>query len=138
MAEITTLFFDVGGVLLSNGWDHGERSRAVERFGLEAEEFEERHARLFPAFERNEVGIEEYLRQVVFYRPRPFSPDDFRRFMHAQTRPLPESLAPAGAPARPRRYVMATVNNEALDLNVYRIRHFGLRNYFSAFYSSCF
>jgi len=138
MAEITTLFFDVGGVLLSNGWDHGERSRAVERFGLEAEEFEERHARLFTAFERNEVGIEEYLREAVFYRPRPFSPDDFRRFMHAQTRPFPESLEIAEGLARTRRYLMATVNNEAFDLNVYRIRQFGLRNHFSAFYSSCF
>ena len=138
MAEITTLFFDVGGVLLSNGWDHAERSRAVERFGLEAAEFEARHARLFTAFERNEVDLEEYLRETVFYRSRPFSPDDFRRFMHAQTRPFPESLAIAAGLARTRRYLMATVNNESLDLNVYRIRQFGLREHFSAFYSSCF
>jgi putative hydrolase of the HAD superfamily len=138
MAEITTLFFDVGGVLLSNGWDQGERSRAVERFGLEAEEFEARHARLFTAFETNEVGLEEYLRQTVFYRPRLFSPDDFRRFMHSQTRPFPESLAIADGLARTRRYLMATLNNESFDLNGYRIRQFGLRDHFSAFYSSCF
>jgi len=73
----------------------------------------------------------------VFYRPRPFSPDDFTRFMHAQTRPFPESLAIAEGLARTRRYLMATVNNESFELNAYRIRQFGLRDYFSAFYSSC-
>jgi putative hydrolase of the HAD superfamily len=138
MAEITTLFFDIGGVLLSNGWDHAERSRAVERFGLEAEEFEARHARLVDGFETGEVTLEEYLRQTVFFRPRPFSPDDFRRFLFAQTRPFPESLAIADGLARTRRYLMATVNNESLELNVYRVRQFGLREHFSAFYSSCF
>ncbi len=138
MAEITTLFFDVGGVLLSNGWDHAERSRAVERFALDAEEFEARHARLLDGFETGSITLDEYLRQAVFYRPRQFSPDDFQRFMFAQSQPFPESLAIAEALARTRRYLMATLNNESLDLNVYRIRQFGLREQFSSFYSSCF
>jgi putative hydrolase of the HAD superfamily len=111
MAEITTLLWDVGGVLLGNGWDRAERSRAVERFALE---------------------------QTVFYRPRAFSADDVRRFMFAQSEARPEALAIAEGLARARRYLMATVNNESLELNIYRIRRFGLRDHFSAFYSSCF
>jgi putative hydrolase of the HAD superfamily len=138
MGEITTLFWDVGGVLLTNGWDYAERMRVVERFALEAEEFETRHAGLVAAFETNQVSLAEYLRQAVFYRPRPFSPNDWRRFMFAQSQPCPESIEIAQALARTRRYLMATINNESLELDVYRIRQFGLRKHFSAFYSSCF
>lgn len=138
MAEITTLFWDVGGVLLTNGWDRAERSRAVDRFELEPKEFEARHERLFAAFETHQITLGEYLDQTVFYLPRAFSPDDVRRFMFAQSRPCPEALAIAEGLARTRRYLMATVNNESLELNTYRIRQFGLRDHFSAFYSSCF
>ena len=138
MAEIRTLFWDVGGVLLSNGWDRAERDRAVERFALEAEEFETRHERLIDAFETNNISLDEYLRQTVFYRPRPFSPDEVRRFMFSQSRAFTESLAIAEGLARTQRYLMAAVNNESLELNIYRIRQFGLRDHFSAFYSSCF
>jgi putative hydrolase of the HAD superfamily len=138
MAEITTLFWDVGGVLLSNGWDRAERNRAVERFALEPEEFEARHERLVDAFETNNIGLDEYVRQTVFYRPRPFAPDEVRRFMFAQSQPFPESIAIAEGLARTRRYLMATINNESLELNAYRIRQFGLRDHFWAFYSSCF
>jgi putative hydrolase of the HAD superfamily len=138
VAEITTLFWDVGGVLLNNGWDPAERSRAVERFGLEPEEFEARHERLFDAFETGGIRLEEYLRQTVFYRPRPFSPDEVRRFVFGQSEARPDTLAIAEGLARARRYLMATLNNESLELNVYRIREFGLRDHFSAFYSSCF
>jgi putative hydrolase of the HAD superfamily len=138
MPEITTLFWDVGGVLLSNGWDHAERSRAVERFALEPAEFEARHERLLDAFETNHIDLDEYLRQAVFYRPRAFSPDEFRQFLFAQSQPFAESLAIAEGLARTRRYLMATINNESLEMNGYRIRQFGLRDYFSAFYSSCY
>lgn len=138
MAEITTLFWDVGGVLLTNGWDHAERSRAVERFALEPEEFEARHERWVAAFETNGISLDEYLRQTVFYRPRPFSPDEVRRCLFAQSGACVEVLAIAEGLARTRRYLMAAVNNESLELNVYRIRQFGLRDHFSAFYSSCF
>ncbi len=138
MSDITTLFWDVGGVLLSNGWDHGERKRAVERFALEPEEFEALHERVFKAFESGGVSLDEYLKQTVFARPRPFSADDFRKFMFAQSEACPETIGIAAGLARSHRYLMATINNESRELNVYRIRQFGLGDCFSAFYSSCF
>jgi putative hydrolase of the HAD superfamily len=137
MAEITTLFWDIGGVLLSNGWDPGQRRRAVEEFALDPGEFEARHEELFLAFETHNVTLHEYLDETVFYRPRGFSREEFRRFMFAQSEAHPETIEIAQGLARSHRYLMATVNNESLELNVYRIRHFGLRRCFSAFYSSC-
>jgi putative hydrolase of the HAD superfamily len=136
--EITTLFWDVGGVLLTNGWDRAERRRAVEQFALDAGEFEARHEELLPALETNQVTLRQYLEHAVFYRPRAFLPEDVRRFMFAQSQPFPKTIQIAAGLARSHRYLMATVNNESSELNVYRIRQFGLRGYFSAFYSSCF
>jgi putative hydrolase of the HAD superfamily len=138
MAEITTLFWDVGGVLLSNGWDRTERARAAERFALDPGEFEARHEKIFPALETHSITLGEYLEQTLFYQPRAFSPKEVRQFMCAQSRPFPKTIEIAAELARSHRYVMATVNNECLELNVYRIREFGLRRCFGAFYSSCF
>ncbi len=138
MGEITTLFWDVGGVLLTNGWDRSQRQRAVERFGLEEEEFEARHEKLVEPLEAGQINLGAYLEQTVFYKLRPFSKEEFRRFLFAQSDARPESLAVVEEMARTRRYLMATINNEALEVNVYRIRQFGLRQYFSAFFSSCF
>jgi putative hydrolase of the HAD superfamily len=137
VGEITTLFWDVGGVLLTNGWDHAERRRAAERFALDPGELEARHALLVDAFETDAIGLADYLRQAVFYAPRAFSANEFREFMFAQSRPF-AGLEVARDLARTRRYRMAALNNESLELNVYRIRQFGLREHFDAFYSSCF
>jgi putative hydrolase of the HAD superfamily len=138
MAAITALFWDVGGVLLTNGWDHGERRRAVETFALERDEFEARHAEVAAAFETHEITSREYLDHTVFYRQRPFSPKDFQQFMFAQSQAHAETLRVAEHLASTRRYLMATLNNESLDLNLFRIRKFELRNHFSVFFSSCF
>ncbi len=138
MSEVTTLFWDVGGVLLTNGWDTNSRRAAAARFQLEAEEFEDRHQLLVTPFETGRLSLEEYLDRTVFYRPRPFSADEFKAFMRAQSQPHPETLAVLERLARTRRYVLVTLNNEPLELNLYRIQQFGLRRYFMAFFSSCF
>lgn len=137
MGEITALFWDVGGVLLTNGWDTHSRRAAVERFQL-GEEFEDRHQLVVTPFETGRLSLEEYLERTVFYRPRPFSADEFKAFMYAQSQPHPETLAVLERLARTRRHVLATLNNEPLELNLYRIERFGLRRYFTAFFSSCF
>jgi putative hydrolase of the HAD superfamily len=84
------------------------------------------------------LGLEEYLNRTVFYRQREFTPQQFKDFMLAQSQPYPESLAVMDRLARTRKYLLATLNNESLELNRYRIEHFGLRNYFTVFFSSCF
>ena len=138
MAEITALFWDVGGVLLTNGWDKTSRREAAERFGLDWEEFEDRHQDVVTAFETGRLSLEEYLKRTVFYRFRPFSTDEFKKFMFAKSRPHPEALGIVAELASAGGYLLATLNNEPLELNLYRIQQFGLRKYFTAFFSSCF
>ncbi len=138
MAEVNGLFWDVGGVLLTNGWDRASRRRAVEEFALDWDEFESRHELVNTAFELGQLGLEDYLDRTVFYRSRAFTKQAFEDFMRAQSQPYPETLAVVDRLARSRRYLLATLNNESLELNLYRINRFGLRRHFTAFLSSCF
>ncbi len=138
MADITTLFWDNGGVILTNGWDRGSRKRAVEKFQLDWADFEDRHELMLDAFEEGQITLDEYLRRTVFYRERPYTLDEFKRFMFEQSQPLPESLDFLGKLARTHRYLMAALNNESLEINEYRIKQFHLRDYFEAFFSSCY
>lgn len=138
MAKVTTLFWDNGGVILTNGWDRGSRQKAVQKFHLDWADFEDRHELMLHAFECGQVGLDEYLRRVVFYRERPFTADEFKEFMFEQSQARPEALAFLGNLARTRRYLNATLNNESLEINEYRIRTFHLRDYFEVFFSSCY
>jgi FMN phosphatase YigB (HAD superfamily) len=138
VVEITAIFFDIGGVLLTNGWDRHSRKAAVERFSLEWEEFEDRHELVLDAFEKGEITLDAYLKRVVFYRERPFTEDQFRDFMFAQSRELPGSLDFLGSLAREKRYFLAALSNESAEINEYRIDKFHLRDYLEAFFSSCY
>jgi putative hydrolase of the HAD superfamily len=139
MSEIIRCqFWDVGGVLLTNGWDRVERGRAVERFHLDGQDFERRHAAIADALDRGRIGLDAYLQETVFYAPRRFSRDEFRTFMCEQSQPNSETISIVGGLARSRRYLMATLNNESLELNRYRIDTFRLRESFDAFLSSCY
>jgi putative hydrolase of the HAD superfamily len=135
---IPTIFFDIGGVLLTDGWGHVSRRSAAEKFGLDWEEYAERHEKVAHAIEVNGLTLERYLDRAVFYRPRSFSRAEFRDFIFAQSRPNADSLRVAEELAQSGRYFMATLNNEILELNVFRIEKFGLRRYFPVFFSSCF
>ncbi len=138
MDEITTIFCDVGGVILTNGWDRDSRRKAAERFSLDWEDFRDRHELVAPAFDAGETNLEDYLERTIFYKPRAFSQEDFESFMFAQSKPYPEALANVSALTRTRKYFMAALNNEPLELNQYRIEHFRLRDLFSVFFSSCY
>lgn len=138
MAAITAIFSDVGGVLGSNGWDRPARHRAADEFKLDWLDFEDRHELVVNALETGRLTLGAYLDRTVFYRPRDFSRERFERFMFSQSKPIPVSLELYGRLARSRRYLMATLNNESLELNLHRIEQFGLRGLFSVFFSSCF
>src|SRR6266516_2408383 len=88
-SNITTLFLDIGGVLLTNGWGRNSRARAADKFGLDYGEMNERHHLTFDTYEEGKLSLDEYLNRVVFYEPRPFSQDEFKEFMFAQSRPYP-------------------------------------------------
>jgi putative hydrolase of the HAD superfamily len=138
MAKITTVFSDVGGVLLTNGWDRDSRHRLVEKFNLDMGEFGDRHELVYTAFETGKLDMDRYLDRTVFYKPRSFSRDAVKEFMFAESQPFPNSLAFLARLAQSKKYLMATLNNESTELNQHRINTFGLRNYFSAFFSSCY
>ena len=93
MPEINTLFWDIGGVILTNGWDHNSRMDAVQSFGLDWEEFRERHDLSFPAFDAGQITLNQYLDRTLFYRARPFTREEFTAFMFAQSREYPETRA---------------------------------------------
>lgn len=138
LTKITTLFFDVGGVILTNGWDTVARRAAMAKFNLDAVEFEKRHELANPAWERGEVSLEDYLTRTIFYSERTFSLKEFEDFMYAQSQALVESLEFVRGIARLRQYLMAVISNESAEINAYRIQKFGLRDIFAAFFSSCY
>jgi len=138
LPEIKALFWDVGGVLLSNAWDHTQRQQAIEKFGLEREEFSERHELVFSSFERGKISLDEYLDRTVFYRVRPFPRDEFKNYMYSLSIPDEAALAFAEQLANSGKFLMGTINNESRELNAYRIEKFRLRSIFRVFVSSCY
>jgi putative hydrolase of the HAD superfamily len=138
VSKINAIFWDVGGVLLTNAWDHTQRMAALEHFRLDEEEFHSRHEMVVSSFERGKISLDEYLDRTIFYRNRPFNRDEFREYMFSLSQSMPEVLDFARALALSGRYFMATINNESRELNLQRIEKFGLREIFRLFVSSCF
>jgi len=133
-----TLFLDIGGVLLTNGWDHQARQRAAANFQLEWPEMEERHHLTFETYEAGKLTLEEYLGRVVFYQERSFTRAQFRRFMFAQSKPYPEMIEMVAQLKVRHGLKIAVVSNEGRELNAYRIRKFKLDRFVDSFISSCF
>ena len=135
---ITCLFLDIGGVLLTNGWDHHARKRAATNFKLELTEMEERHHLTFDTYEEGKLTLEEYLSRVVFYKQQPFTRAQFQRFMFAQSQPYPEMIELVDQLKVRHGLKIAVVSNEGRELNAYRIRKFKLDRFVDFFISSCF
>jgi putative hydrolase of the HAD superfamily len=138
MPEVRAIFWDVGGVILSNAWDHTERAAAFQHFGIDEAEFQPRHEMVVSSFERGKISLDEYLDRTMFYRERPFTREEFREYMFSLSKPIPEVLDFVRKLAAGRKYFMGTINNESRELNLYRIEKYGLREIFSVFVSSCF
>jgi putative hydrolase of the HAD superfamily len=139
MFPFDVILFDVGGVLLTNGWDHGERAAAVAKFGLDRGSFEARHDTVVDPWEKGEISRDAYLDAVVFNEPRPFSRDEFFAFILAQSKALPNgALGIVDELAASNKYMVGCLNNEARETNDYRFATFGLRRYFKVAFSSCY
>jgi putative hydrolase of the HAD superfamily len=138
-APITTcLFLDIGGVLLTDGWDHRSRKRAATHFKLDWAEIEGRHRLTFETYEEGKLTLEEYLGRVVFYRERPFTRAQFRDFMYAQSKSYPEMIDMVVGLKVRHGLKIAVVSNEPRELNAHRIRKFKLGAFVDFFISSCF
>ncbi len=133
----TTIFTDIGGVLLTNGWDRRARQKAIEHFQLDPSETEERHHLTFDTYESGKISLHEYLARMVFYKKRSFKEEDFRKFMFSQSAPHPDMLALIRAIKENYGIKIAVVNNEGSELNKYRINTFKLGEFVDFFISSC-
>jgi putative hydrolase of the HAD superfamily len=136
--SITTLFLDVGGVLLTNGWDRSIRKRAAENFRLDLAEMEDRHNMVFYRFEEGRLSLDEYLNWAVFYRERPFSREAFKEFMFAQSESYPDMIELIRSLRARYRLKVAVVSNEGRELTIQRIQKFRLAAFVDFFVSSCF
>jgi len=137
-ARISALFVDIGGVLLTNGWDHQARRRAAKHFKLNLAELQERHELNFETQEEDKTTFKEYLDRVVFYQKRAFTRAEFRRFMFAQSKPDTGMIALVRNLKAKYGLKIIVVSNESRELNAYRIRQFKLDGFVDAFISSCF
>lgn len=135
---ITTLFVDIGGVLLTNGWGKPSRKLAAKKFKLDFEEMEERHHLTFDTYELGKIDLHEYLHRILFYQKRPFTPAQFKQFMFSQSQPYPEMIELICQLKAQHGLKIAVVSNEASELNAYRIKQFKLKNFVDFFISSCY
>lgn len=136
--DITCLFVDIGGVLLTNGWDHPAREQAAIHFELDLAELEDRHHITFDTYEQGKITLETYLDRVLFYQKRPFTLPEFRRFMFAQSKPYPEMIELIVQLKAQYGLKIVVVSNEGRELNAYRIGEFKLSRFVDLFISSCY
>ena len=137
-AAPTTIFTDIGGVLLTNGWDREARKNAIKLFKLDPAETEERHHLSFDTYESGKISLSEYLKRLVFYTKRDFSEEDFRAFMFEQSQPYSDMLDLVCKIKKKYGIKIAVVNNEGRELNNYRIHKFKMGEFVDFFISSCF
>ena len=139
MFPFDVVLFDIGGVLLTNGWDHHERSVVAEQFELDREDLESRHDKAFGAWERGELTLDEYLDAVIFYEPRAFSREEFFAAMCAQSKELPNgALCILKELAASDKCRIGSLNNEARETHEFRVNNFGLHNFFKYTFTSCY
>jgi len=138
MIAITCLFVDVGGVLLTNGWDHHARRRAAKHFKLDWTEMQNRHSLMFETHEEGKLTFDEYLARLIFYQKRPFTRAQFRRFMFAQSKPYRDMIELVTQLKVRYGLRIVVVSNESREVNAHRIRQFKLDSFVDCFISSCF
>ena len=137
-AKVKTLFLDIGGVILSNGWGRDFRRKAEQKFGLDPEETEERHHLTFDTYEEGKLSLDDYLNRVFFYKKNNFTKDEFKEFMFAQSYALQENLDYFLSLRKQYKLKVIAVSNEGRELNEHRIKKFKLNELFDAYISSCY
>jgi len=136
-SQIKALLLDIGGVFLTNGWDRGSRRAAAEHFNISFDEMNERHRIIFDAYESGKSTLDEYLNLLVFYEPRPFTPQDFKNFMMGQSQPYNDMIELVTQLKQQYGLQTIAVNNEGKEINEYRIKQYNLKLFIDVFASSC-
>jgi putative hydrolase of the HAD superfamily len=137
-ATIKTLFLDIGGVLLTNGWGHKSRQQAAKTFDFDYDEMNAVHEFIFNIYEIGKLTLDDYLNTILFHKPRAFTKEDFKAFMFSESKLLPSMLDwLIDWKKRKGNVKIISINNEGRELNDYRIKKFDLHRCFDAFISSC-
>jgi putative hydrolase of the HAD superfamily len=136
--NIRVLFTDIGGVLLTNGWDVNSRALAAKKFKLDLNELNERHGLMFDTFEEGKLTLREYLKNVIFFRKRNFTHGQFRDFMFAQSKPFNDMIRLTRSLKSKYNLKVIAISNECRELNDYRIKKYKLDSFIDAFISSCY
>lgn len=140
MAEtrITHIFTDLGGVLLTNGWDHDLRQRTAQQFGVDAKEMEARHHLTYDTYESGKMGLAGYLDRVLFYEPRSFGAAEVIEFILNAARAYQDMIDLVCALKARHGLRVAVVSNEGRELTTDRIRRFKLDEFVDFFIVSSF
>lgn len=139
MSRYDVVLFDIGGVLLTNGWDRVERADVFGRFGIDAADYEARQKNIYEAWDTGRMTAEEFLSKTVFYKPRTFTREQYWAAVLEQSQ-----LLPGGARgileeiAASKKYLLGALNNEPRETNAYRFEHFGLGRLLQVRLSSCY
>jgi putative hydrolase of the HAD superfamily len=136
--KISTLFFDIGGVILTNGWDNIARKNAAENFQIDFDEFEKNHREQFDDFEKGNLSLVDYLDKTIFYTKRKFTRFEVIKYMQSVSQAHKKNVEILQKLSTQKKYYIASINNESYELNLYRIKKFDLEKYFNAFFSSCY
>jgi putative hydrolase of the HAD superfamily len=136
--KISVMFLDIGGVLLTNGWDRKMRQKAAEKFDLDFDEMDERHNMTSDSYEEGKLSLEEYLNLVVFHRKRSFGIDDFKDFMYSQTAPFGDMIKMLAGVKKKNNLKVGAISNEGRELTIFRLNNFGLTEFIDFFICSSF
>ena len=137
-SAITTLFIDIGNVLLTDSWGPAMRQRALEQFGFDLTEVAQRSQLTFEGYEEGNISLDEYLDWVVFYQPRSFSREALKAFMLAQSQPQPDMIALVRDLKTRYGLKVAVVTNDGREFFIHRVRQFELKAIVDFFIVSSF
>lgn len=137
--DIRTIFWDIGGVLLTNGWDAHQRAGVLNSLGVDLLAYEAMHDRANFYWERGLITARDFFEQTVL-ETNPQLGLTFEalwEWVCGESRVLhPGSFEILAALQRSGQYRLATLNNESRELNEYRLDAFELRAYFDYFVCS--
>ncbi len=136
--RVDTLFTDVGGVLLTNGWDHNQRKEAADYFHLDWEDFQARHKQYYDLHETDKITLDQYLEKVIFWKPREFTLQQFKDFMYSLSQPYKEMLGWIPQLKKEFNLRIAVISNEGRDLAEYRFKKFNFKSFVDDFFVSAF
>ncbi|MDR3793820.1 MAG: HAD-IA family hydrolase [Terracidiphilus sp.] len=139
MSQFEVILFDVGGVLLTNGWDRYERGEVFARFGIDKAEYDARQREHYVAWDTGQITAREFQDATIFYKPRTFSREEFWAAVLEQSELLPDgALGILEEIAASNKYLLGALNNEPRETNEYRFEKFGLNGLLRVRLSSCY